>query len=233
MPRRPRLKTSQLVFHVLNRAVQGLTLFESPDEYRHFMRVLGGSLTQEPVRLLAFAVMPNHWHLVLWPSTDGVLASFMQRLTATHAQEWRLHRGTSGRGAVYQGRYKAIVVQHDRHLLQLMRYVERNPLRAKLVGQAEDWPWSSASTRQGAEWPPLTPSPVPRPPDWTRVLNQPQPPATLDRVRDSVRYGRHFGAPSWQARMTRRLKWRQGLRGRGRTRIDLPPNEPVWFARTE
>lgn len=223
MPRRPRQMTGQYVFHVLNRAVQGVTLFEAPSDYQHFVRTLAATLVHEPMRLLAFAVMPNHWHLVLWPIADGTLATFMQRLTATHAQEWRVRRGTTGRGAVYQGRYKAIAVQRDRHLWQLLRYVERNPLRAKLVGVAEDWRWCSAARQRDPIWPTITPSPLPRPRDWTRVLNEPEPMATLDRVRESVRYSRHFGAPSWRAQTVRQLRWRQGLRSRGRTRVEVGP----------
>jgi putative transposase len=223
MPRRPRTGTGQLVFHVMNRAVQGVTLFERSDDYRHFLRVLAEATRLHDVRLLAFEVMPTHWHLVVWPGADGGLAAFMKQLTATHAQEWRRRLGSTGRGAVYQGRYKAIGVQHDGHLLRVIRYVERNALRARLVEAAEDWPWGSASAKPYPNGPVLTPWPVRRPDDWLGVLNAPEPPEALENIRKAVRHARHFGTPSWRARISEQLAWRQGWRGRGRRRVDLPP----------
>lgn len=167
--------------------------------------------------------MPNHWHLVLWPDGDQDLAAFMKLLTGIHAQEWRRLRGTTGRGAVYQGRYKAIAVQQDPHLLRLCRYVERNAVRAKLVASAEDWPWTSASmSARSPERPALTPWPVPRPGNWLELLNTPEPPATLNRIRAAIRAGRHYGTPSWRFRTAQRLRWPSGDRSRGRVWESMP-----------
>jgi putative transposase len=108
------------------------------------------------MRVLAYVVMPNHWHLVLWPAADVQLSRFMQWLTLTHTRRWHIVRGTIGTGPLYQGRYKAIPIQSDEHLLTAMRYVERNPLRAGLIGRAQDWPWcSAASAHGGRAWPPV------------------------------------------------------------------------------
>ena len=168
MPRRSRVSTGQFVFHILNRAVQGVTLFEAPVDYQLFVDLLAEAVRRFPIRVLAFAIMPNHWHIVLWPRNDSSLSPFMKWLTGTHAMKWRATRGSQGRGAVYQGRFKAIAVQHDAHFLRLCRYVERNPVRARLVGRAEDWRWSSAApTRPGTRRPVLSPWPVPRPADWS------------------------------------------------------------------
>lgn len=82
--------------------------------------------------------MPNHFHLVLWPRTDDELPKFMAWLTTTHSKRWHAFRRTTGIGHVYQGRYKAFPVATDTHFLQLARYVERNPPRARLVSRAED-----------------------------------------------------------------------------------------------
>ena len=88
------------------------------------------------MRLLAWCLMPNHWHLVLWPRADGDLGRFVRRLTQRHTQAWHRRHGTRGQGHLYQGRYKAFLVQDDAHLLTVCRYVERNPLRAGLVAAA-------------------------------------------------------------------------------------------------
>jgi putative transposase len=67
MPRRPRIAPGGLVYHVLNRAVARLCLFEKDADYAAFERVLAEALEKHPTRLLAYTVMPNHWHLVVWP----------------------------------------------------------------------------------------------------------------------------------------------------------------------
>jgi len=95
------------------------------------------------VSVLAYCVMPNHWHLLLWPSADGQLPAFMHWLTVTHVRRWHAHRHTEGRGHLYQGTYKSFPVQDDGHFLVVARYVERNALRANLVQRAQDWRWSS------------------------------------------------------------------------------------------
>jgi putative transposase len=212
MPRRPRASTAQLVFHVLNRAVQGVTLFEAPADYELFCGILAEALRRFPVRLLAFVVMPNHWHLVVWPLDDTSLSLFMHWLTATHAAQWRSAKGTRGRGAVYQGRFKAIAVQHDRHLVRLCRYVERNPTRARLVPRAEYWPWSSAApTATLPGRPNLSAWPMPKPENWLALLNVPEPARSLRDIRTAIKVGRHFGSASWRIRTARTLKWRSGL----------------------
>jgi putative transposase len=108
-----------------------------------FIRTLAETLERNPIRLCAFCVMSTHWHLVLWPEEDGELARFMQRLTVTHVRRWVEHRHRVGYGSVYQGRYKSFPVQDDVHFSTLVRYVERNPLRARIVRRAENWRWSS------------------------------------------------------------------------------------------
>jgi len=129
MPRRSGRASGRFGFHILNRAVQNTVIFHSPDDYRHFLGLVAQAAMRFRVRVLAYCIMPNHWHLVVWPETDDGLSRFMHWLTGTHAQRWRWAHGSQGRGAVYQGRFKAIAVQCDRHFLILCRYVERNPLR--------------------------------------------------------------------------------------------------------
>ena len=107
MPRTSRVTPGGLVFHVLNRGVARMQLFEKPGNYQAFEQVFCETIDQSPMRICAYIVMPNHWHLLLWPERDGELARFMQRLTITHFRRWREHRGYAGLGHVYQGRYKS------------------------------------------------------------------------------------------------------------------------------
>ena len=143
MPRRLRMASGGYVYHVLNRAVGRARLFHKSADYAAFEKVLEEAKEWLPTRLLAYCVMPNHWHLVLWPEDDGDLSEFMRWLTVTHTQRWHAHRHTAGTGPLYQGRFKSFPIQDDDHFLTVCRYVERNALRAKLALKAEHWRWSS------------------------------------------------------------------------------------------
>jgi putative transposase len=128
-----------LVYHTLNRANARLTIFDDDGDFAAFEGILADAVTRYAMRLLAYCVMPNHFHLMLWPGGDGDLSRFMQWLTLTHIQRWHTHRHSTGSGHLYQGRFKSFHVQSDDHFLTVCRYVERNALRAKLVPQSEDW----------------------------------------------------------------------------------------------
>ena len=91
MPRTARVAPGGMVFHVLNRGVARMQLFEKAADYQAFEQVLQDTLDQSPMQICAYAVMPNHWHLLLWPECDGELAAFMQRLTITHVRRWQEH----------------------------------------------------------------------------------------------------------------------------------------------
>jgi putative transposase len=220
MPRMPRVAPGGLVFHVLNRSNARATLFRSQGDYAAFERILAQVAADVSMRFLAYCIMPNHWHLILWPMQDGDLGRFMQRITTTHARRWHRHRNSVGQGHVYQGTYKSFPVQDDGHLLSVCRYVERNPLRANLVARAEDWRWSSlwrrghAHVREGV--PALHDWPVDRPENWLRRVNQAESAAELEALRVSVRRGRPFGAEAWQRRMAKQLNLQAAFRPRGR-----------------
>ncbi len=122
-----------------------LELFEKPSDYSAFEKILAEAHHRTSIRIAAYCLMPNHWHLLLWPRTDGELSEVMRWITVTHTQRWHAYRHSSGTGPVYQGRFKSFPVQTDEHFITVARYVERNALRAKLVERAEEWRWSSAN----------------------------------------------------------------------------------------
>ncbi len=184
----------------MNRGVRRLRLFDTPDEYQLAVATLADAQGRIPLRVLAYCVMPNHFHLVVRPTEDGELAKFMQVFSGTHSRRWHLLRGSTGNGAVYQGRYRAFPVQTDDHFLRVCRYVERNPLRAGLVTRAEDWPWSSLADR-GRKWQVvrLDPWPVLPPPaeQWLAIVNAEEPSGDITALRTAARLSRPFGAPVW------------------------------------
>jgi putative transposase len=208
-----------LVYHVLNRAVARLPLFEKTADYEAFERVLAETQQRHPTRILAYCLMPNHWHFVLWPRADDELTAFLRWLTHTHTMRWHAHHQTAGTGHLYQGRFKSFPIQTDEHLYTVLRYVERNAVRAKLVSRAEQWRWSSVGRRatgDGESLKLLSSWPVEMPSDWLRRLNRPQTEAELEAVRTAVRRGCPYGGSRWQKNSAVRLGLQYSLRPRGR-----------------
>ena len=162
-----------IIYHALNRANGRLGIFEDARDYDAFIRVLGEAVGRYGTRLLAYCVMPNHFHLMLWPKRDGELSSFMRWLTLTHTQRWHAHRQSAGSGHVYQGRFKSFPVSGDEHLAAACRYVESNALRANLVSRAEHWRWGSLAQHGEpvGDVPALSAWPIDRPSDWVERVN--------------------------------------------------------------
>ena len=222
MPRTARLAPGGMVFHVLNRGIARMQLFEEAGDYDAFERVLREARREAPMRICCYCVMPNHWHMLLWPERDGDLARFMQRLTITHVRRWQQHRHCVGHGHVYQGRYKSFPVEEDEHFLAVARYVERNPLRANLVARAEQWRWSSLwrRSRGSAEQKGVLAAwPVEMPDHWIERVNYPDNEKELEALRRSVQRGRPYGGARWQRRIAKRLGLESAYRSPGRPRI--------------
>jgi len=219
MPRTARLAPGGIIYHVCNRAVARLTLFEKPADYQAFEQVLLEAHRRLPLPILAYCIMPNHFHFVTWPRRDGELSEFFRWLTHTHAMRWHAHHGTVGTGHLYQGRFKSFPAQDDDHLLTLCRYVERNALRANLVRRAELWRYSSLWRRcnpLALDGPALCDWPIPRPRNWVAHVNRAETPAELEALRRCVRKGRPFGSDAWVGRIVRRMRLEHTLRDPGR-----------------
>src|SRR4029078_883694 len=167
MPRTARASVGGLCYHVLNRGNGQAEVFHKEADYAAFVDLMVEANERLPLRILGYVLMPNHFHLVLWPRGDGDLSRWMQWLLTAHVR--RYHRHYHGSGHVWQGRFKAFPIEQDEHLLTVLRYVERNPLRANLVERAEDWQWSSLrlfTPRPQVDW--LHAGPVPRGRTWRR-----------------------------------------------------------------
>ena len=217
MARRTRSSDAGHVYHVLNRAVGRATLFDQSADYAAFEKVLRQAWERLGTRLLAYVLMPNYWHLVLWPQKNGELSTFAQWLTVTHVRRWHEHRHTRGTGPLYQGRFKSFPVQEDDHFFTLCRYVERNPLRAKLVARPEHWRWSSLWHRchaTGVPW--LSDWPLAIPGNWLEYVNGVETAAELAALRRSVVRGAPLGDEVWQQRTALSLGLESAFRDVGR-----------------
>jgi len=214
-----------MVFHVLNRGVGRMRLFLKSEDFAAFERHIEQTLESRPMRICAYCLMSNHWHLVLWPERDGDLGAFLQKLTITHVRNWQENRHRVGYGHLYQGRYKSFPVESDDHFYQVLRYAERNALRANLVERAEDWRWSSLwrrvhGTTDDRRW--LAPWPLPEPRGWPRLVNESQSDQELEAIRRIVIRGQPYGSERWVRDAAKSLGLESTLRRRGRPRKELP-----------
>ena len=221
MPRSARVAPGGMVFHVLNRGVGRMRLFDKEGDYEAFERIVEETQETRPMRICAYCLMPNHWHFVLWPEHDGDLAAFLQRLSITHVRRWQEHRGQVGLGHLYQGRYKSFPVETDEYFYHVTRYVERNALRAGLVASAEQWRWSSlwrrihGSREQVAC---LSRWPLPQPRNWESLVNQPQSEGEIEAIRRCIRRGQPYGCQTWVERTASQLGLESTLRAPHRPR---------------
>jgi putative transposase len=183
MARRLRVVPTGYVYHVGNRGSRRGPLFHDASEFDAFEQQIAVARNMFEVRLIAYCLMSNHLHFLLWPLDDHAISRFMQWLTGTHAQQFRWRTNSIGEGAVYQSRFWAQPTFDALHLLAAWRYIERNPVEAGLVAHAQDWQWSSASTlERSQERLTLDLGPIARPPDWLDLVNA----SYVDRFIDYV-----------------------------------------------
>lgn len=215
MPRTFRAAVGGLVYHVLNRGNGRLEIFRKPGDYSAFTELMIQAKERAQIEIFGFCLMSNHWHLVVRPRRDHDLAAYFSWLTNTHVKRYRAHyRRTSGH--LYQGRYKSFVVEEETYLLTLLRYVEANPLRAKMVQRAQDWRWSSLGCDKGLAGKLLDDWPIDRPRSWTASVNEAIEPTTQKRMAISFERGRPLGGDAWTQRMADRLGQQYTLNPRGR-----------------
>jgi putative transposase len=184
MPRPQRIAPAGTVLHLVNRGNDRKVLFPTATEYEAFLTLLAETKRQCPLRILAYCLMPNHWHLVVWPAPGQQVVAFFHRLCTTHAVRHRRDTASIGEGHLYQGRYRSFAVESERQYYHVLRYVEGNALRAALVSRAEDWRWSSLPERLGQLRAVLDPGPLALPPDWVAHVNQRLPPEVLADLRE-------------------------------------------------
>jgi putative transposase len=204
MPRTARIIVENQCYHLINRGNNRALVFHEHADYAAFIGLMRQAQERIPVPLLAACLMPNHVHLVVRPAAHGDLARWMHWLFTTHVRHFHAKYHSCGR--VWQDRFKAFMIQEDGHLLTVMRYVERNALRAGLVTRAEDWHWGSLKWRTGSSTAlEIAPAPIALPDDWTGYVNSAQTTAEVDALRNCVNRQRPFGSERWAADAAERL----------------------------
>lgn len=207
---------------------------QEADEFGVFPHPLAGTLVtgseervEHPIalkeltgmRILAYCIMPNHFHLALYPRTDDDLAEFMGWLTTTHVRQYRARTESIGNGHLYQDRFKSFPVETNEYAVTLVRYIEQNPLRAHLVEKAQEWRWSSLWRREEGsvkERALLDDLPFALSINYLQLVNHALSGEQLDALRYSVIKGKPYGADEWVDRIIDTYKMGHTLRGSGR-----------------
>ena len=219
MGRPQRTDIGGYVYHVLNRANARMTIFNTDKEYQDFEQILFDAVEKFKMRLIAYILMPNHFHLVLYPKYEGEIKKFMHWLTLTHTQRWHVATNTIGHGHLYQGRYKSFLVEKNRYLWALLAYVERNALRAKLVKSIQDWKWSSYYKRShgtALQKKLLATDSIAWPDGYEKSLALTEEKEELEAIRNSINRGKPYGSDGWTSKVLKKFSLEITERKRGR-----------------
>lgn len=145
MTRKPRSFVQGGWYHIINRSNGRFKIFETPQCYNNFCKIVGIGQRKFDVEIGAYCIMPNHWHFLAKSTAQNQLSKFIGWISNTHTRRFHVANKTVGQGPLYQGRFKAVCVDSEDQLITVCRYIERNPLTARLVTDCSEWRWSSIS----------------------------------------------------------------------------------------
>jgi putative transposase len=230
MPRPLRPIDEGLVYHVINRGNNRQDVFHKEEDHAAFLRALVELKARKPFALYGYCLMRNHFHLLLRPGETSI-SRIVQSLLVSHTQRYHKHYHSGGH--LWQGRFKSPVIQTDEHLLTVLRYIEANPLRARIVKRAGEYPWSSYGVHGLGEaselvdalplYEELSPYPKIRQRKWAEKVHRPLEEAEEAAIRRSTATGLPYGDRPWVARLAKKLDLDLTIRPRGRPR--KPPEE--------
>jgi putative transposase len=221
MPRNSRVDVGGEIYHVINRANGRFQIFNKDEDYHLFEKILLETKELFNMRILAYCLMPNHFHLILYTENDGDLGKFMHRLSNAHTRKVHAITNTNGSGHLYQGRYKSFLVDNDNYLLAVIKYVERNAIRAKLSRLCEGWQWGSAWRRiHGTikEKELLDQESFKLPDNYINWINSPDNQEILNIIRNSIEKGVPYGREKWIDKMVSVHHLESTLKSVGRPR---------------
>ncbi len=216
MPRVSRGLADGLIYHIINRGNGRQDVFHKEQDYRSFLERMEESVRRYSIKLYAYCLLANHFHLLVSPVRADDLSKWMQWFMTSHVRRYHKHYGTSGH--VWQGRFKSFIVQDDANLITGTRYIEGNPVRVAIVSSAMDWRWSSHCDRVNEKEGMLSQLPVKLPCDWTKYVDEPITDNELEKLRRSVNRQTPYGEEGWQLKIGSLLGLASTLNPRGRPR---------------
>ena len=147
MPRRPRLELPGCAMHLTQRGVNRCAVFLDDEDFNHYRQTLHDVFAKHGILLHAYVLMTNHIHLLLTPPEKGVLSKAMRIVGARYVPYFNQKHGRCG--TLWQGRFKTCLVQSENYCLNVIRYIELNPIRARLCAMPEEYRWSSVHQHVG------------------------------------------------------------------------------------
>ena len=141
MPRQPRFQLPGMPQHVIQRGNNRAACFFDQADYNHYLQSLHEACKRYGCKLHAYVLMTNHVHLLMTPEADGAISSVMQSTGGRYVKY--INKFYERTGGLWEGRYKASLVQTERYLLTCYRYIEMNPVRAGMVSHPAEYQWSS------------------------------------------------------------------------------------------
>jgi putative transposase len=232
MPRRARVVFAGLPHHVTQRGNHGQHVFFRDGDQQFYLDLLQTQVKQGNIEVIAYCLMPNHVHLILVPSCAEGLHHALKLVHARHAQ--RINRMRDLSGHLWQGRYYSSPLDEN-HLVNAVRYVELNPVRARMIDVAQNYSWSSAAGHCGIRKDLIVdamriPKPLAGITDWSGWLAAGIPDEILDTLRRHVRHNLPCGSAEFVERLERLagrdLRYRPWGVNAGRNEVaDLRENE--------
>lgn len=148
MGRSSRINRPGLTYHVINRGNNRDVIFAEEEDFRHYLNCIQRYKKKYMFKLFAFCLMTNHVHLLIKVTEHGSISKIMQSITVAHTRYYNFKYQRCGH--VWQGRFESPIVSDDHYLMNVMRYIEQNPVRAKMVSKIDQYPWNSyrLNTRQ-------------------------------------------------------------------------------------
>jgi len=207
MARQPRIDLPSVTQHIVQRGNNRLPCFLHDNDRRAYLHLLNEALIKSGCRLHAYVLMDNHVHLLATPPAAGALSQMMQQLGRRYVGQFNSRHGRTG--TLWEGRYKACLVDTHDYLLHCYRYIELNPVRACITDDPTDWPWSSSAANCGLTTDALlTPHPVyqslaatptERAITYHALLRSSLDEATVNQIRAYLQQQRALGCDSFRA----------------------------------
>lgn len=226
MPRRARLVLPGLPLHITQRGVNRCAIFVDDDDRHHYRRLLRKHCDASEVAINAYVLMDNHVHILASPPDAGTLAKAMRGCGQSYVRRFNEKHGRCG--ALWQERFGSFPVESDRHLLVVLRYIELNPVRAGMVVDPADHPWSSVHAHLGrrgdsmltphAGYLALGKSPTDRASTYRQLLDEGLTAEQLQAIRRSTAQQRPFGSRLFTEMVEKTLGLPARIRGDGRPR---------------
>lgn len=226
MPRRPRLELPEIPLHITHRGVNRAAVFLDDEDFVSYRQYLGDALAEQGIALHAYVLMTNHVHLLATPPAPGRLSIAMSRLGQRYVPAFNRRHGRTG--TLWEGQFKSCLVDSERYLLTVHRYIELNPVRATMAPAAEDYRWSSARASLGLATDSLLTfhplylamgsDPIQRGSIYREWLQQGTSEDDLQDIRSHLQQERALGCPRFQALVEKTLNRPASVRSRGRPR---------------